>query len=76
MKDGWSRYAVQNVLLDGEDVTKDCFEADDEEGYVLLYLEDEDGRRLRRPNGSGVAQERRAGRVEIVWKPGESHDAR
>jgi len=54
------------VLLDGEDVTDDAFEADNDGGWVGMWLTNADGS-LRREGGEPVYVQRH-GRVEIVRK--------
>lgn len=50
--------------LDGVDISNDCFEADDSEGYALCYLHDGGGRLVRR--GNEAAWERRNGEVRFA----------
>ena len=58
------------VSLDGEEVSNVCFEADEDEGYVKVYLTDEDAHRLRDPNNPNkVAWEKREGEVKIFLPP-------
>lgn len=52
------------VLLDGVDVTKNCFLADDETGEVGSYLLNADGRRYH--DGTGAASTFRQGVVQIL----------
>ncbi len=54
------------VLLDGEDVTDDCFEADDASGWVGIWLTNADG--SLRIDGGEPAFAYRHGRVEITRK--------
>lgn len=51
------------AFLDGEDVSRDCYEASEEEGYVMLYSRDNDGKKYI-VNGQLVT-ERRTGHVRI-----------
>ena len=51
-------------FLDGVDVSRDCFEADDVEGYVLVYVRDDLGR-ITIQDG-WPAWERREGYVVLV----------
>ena len=51
------------AFLNGIDVSKDCFEADDDLGYVKVYKKDEDERRYR--EGDEAAWERKWGEVRI-----------
>lgn len=52
-----------HVFLDGEDVTRRCFVADDRQGYAGLFLVDEEGRRV--VDRDGVAVEICHGDVRI-----------
>jgi hypothetical protein len=58
---------VNSVYVDGVDVTKRCFEADDEAGYVCLYKVDERGIPLRDIEREELATETIHGRVIIVF---------
>jgi len=59
------------VWLDSIEVTHDCFEADEEQGYVLLYKRDETGHLFHDPSGNGAAWERKDGIVRIEVKAEE-----
>jgi hypothetical protein len=62
---------VRRVLVDGEDVTDRCFQADDETGCVLLYSLNADGAKYVTTDDLGrecVAWERRTGNVVILFK--------
>jgi hypothetical protein len=52
------------VLLNGADISGDCFEADDVAGTALCYRRDSNGQYL--VIGDEVARETRYGKVEIV----------
>lgn len=57
------------VLLDGEDITRDCFFFDRELGLTGLYKRNEDGQRyaVRLPDGDhGIAQEWKQGQITLV----------
>ncbi len=56
------------VLLDGVDVTKQCFTADEEEGKVWWYKWDAEGRPFVDPHNrrAGAVEEVRIGNVLIV----------
>ena len=57
------------VFLDGVDVTKDIFEADDEEGYVLSRKRDKKGNfAIEGKHATGdmhISVEKRTGKVRI-----------
>ena len=53
------------AFLDGVEVTNECFVADEEEGYVHLYLRNKDGRILYTQDRKAFAWERRDGVVRI-----------
>lgn len=53
----FARYA--RVFLDGEDITKTCYEADDTEGYAMCYDVSQQGEDLQ------PAKVRRVGQVAI-----------
>ena len=55
------------VLLNGVDVSMDCAEADDEEGYVMLVEKDATGRLLSDGLGNPVLK-RHEGKVEIALR--------
>lgn len=67
----WSKGS--RVFLDGVDVSNDCFEADDERGYVLTFLTDENGRRLRHPSEDRFATQRLEGQVRIDLQQDSRH---
>jgi len=52
------------VYLDGQDISKDCFEADDRAGYVVCYRRDEHGR-FRVGLDNEIPTARRDGKVEF-----------
>ena len=54
--------------LDGVEVTDDCFEADEEKGYVLIYKRNEAGHHFRDPSTDRPAWERKEGTVRIERK--------
>lgn len=54
------------AFLDGVDVSNECFAADDEEGFVLLYKLNGNGRKYR--DGDEAAWERKEGTVRIERK--------
>ena len=47
------------------EVTKDCFETDEEQGYVLIHKRNEDGHHFLNPDGETIASERKEGIVRI-----------
>ena len=55
------------AFLDGTDVSNECFEADEEEGYVVLYKTTENGRKYLDPETDDVAWEREEGHVRIQF---------
>lgn len=55
------------IKVDGVNVTKQCFEADAEEGYVVLYRTNNEGKRYRCPDTNHAAMKILRGRV-TVWK--------
>lgn len=57
------------TLLDGVEVTKRCFLADDETGEVGLYLVDVDGHFYRNEATDDAAQEVRHGAVVLIPPP-------
>lgn len=58
-------YKRWRVLLDGVDVTRDCFLADDHSpGLVGLYLRDENDGFYRQ--GDDAAREFRSGKVTLI----------
>lgn len=65
--DFWRRTyrTCPSITLDGE-LLDDVVEADDAAGYVVVYQRGPDGRLAEAPDGSGVATERREGKVEIT----------
>ena len=55
------------IFLDGKEVTRDCYEADDEEGYVKCYKRNDFGDfYIDRHNPDESARETRQGKVEII----------
>lgn len=48
------------VLLDGQDVTRACFEADQIRGFVRLYAPPPQGRRIERQGDVRILREPRA----------------
>lgn len=55
------------VWLDGVEVTSRCFEADEEKGYVLCYVEDEGGHHVFTDESkSELATEILTGAVKIA----------
>ncbi len=59
------KYWEWRVFLDGTEVTRECFMADDHPpGIVGLYLRDEHGSFYRQ--GDGVAHEFRRGKVTLI----------
>ncbi len=56
------------VLLDGEDVSRNCFLCDDITGEVGLYLRDETGHFYLDYGQGAAAQEFRRGEV-VMWLP-------
>src|SRR5688572_20114749 len=54
------------VLLDGEDVTKRCYYADDRAGVVHLFLHNAEGRPYYDMETDGAAREERSGAVRFV----------
>ena len=66
------KYTVENtaaidkpmrVFLDGAE-QKDCVEADEENGFVIVYARDKDGRLI--PDGCEIQTETRYGVVTVV----------
>ena len=55
------------AFLGGVDVSDDCFEADDEAGYVLLYKKTPEGRKYRESGTDEAAWERIEGDVRIEF---------
>lgn len=55
------------VWLDGEDISADCFAADDVEGWADCYVRGEEGSFVVDGVGDGIRlrTERREGRVEL-----------
>ena len=58
------RWKRARVWLDGQDVTNDCFMADDERGEVGLFVRDHSGRTMSDDYGEPV-EEFRSGVVRI-----------
>jgi hypothetical protein len=58
---------VKKVTLDDVDVTRDCYAADDELGYVVMFKRDLKGNYVVEQDGWGwrVQSERRDGKVVI-----------
>lgn len=46
---------VSSVLFDGQDITRECFFADDEIGYVAVYEVDNSGRIVADANGKPIS---------------------
>ena len=59
---------VSKIYLNNEDVTKKCFEADDVEGYVMLYKKDENDNHILTEDGEDVEREKLEGNVRIELK--------
>jgi hypothetical protein len=55
-----------HVLLDGVDITTQCFFADDVLGVVAVYKRDENGRIQLDPETREILRETKFGKVEIV----------
>ena len=55
------------VFLDGKEV-KQCVTADEEEGYVLRNLLNDDGEAYLVAHTKEVARAEERGKVEIVWE--------
>jgi hypothetical protein len=64
----WGRVTVVGESLDGQDVTRSTYVADDRLGYVLRYKRNADDRCYIDINGK-VAREKLMGRVRIVSEP-------
>ena len=66
------KYTVENTVMIGKRVTpfldgveqKDCVEADEENGFVVVYARDKDGRLI--PDGCEIQTETRYGVVTVV----------
>ena len=66
------KYTVENTIMIGKRVTpfldgveqKDCVEADEENGFVVVYARDKDGRLI--PDGCEIQTEIRYGVVSVV----------
>ena len=56
----WSQY---RAFLDGVEVTNECFVADEEGGYVMVYVKDASEQFIYK--GDGLGKERRNGVVRI-----------
>lgn len=54
------------VLLDGIDVSSDCMACDDSEGFVILFVRDDNGRAFIDRHTDRVATERRTGTVRFI----------
>lgn len=54
------------VLLDGQDVSRHCFEADDQLGFVGLYKQNKNGQHFIDSWNREIAREFRHGRVQFV----------
>jgi hypothetical protein len=56
------------VYLDGVDISRDCYAADDATGEALCYRQDAEGKPYKEwgPHGWQVAREIRRGKVVIV----------
>ena len=62
-----SREAIRcRVFLDDVEVSRNCFAADDEKGFVLVYKTNERGHKYR--EGDEVSWERKEGVVRIEQK--------
>lgn len=61
--------AVEEVLIDGH-VINGCITADEEKGYVLCYLKDQDGNYVIDETGEHVEKVELTGEVQVVLKPG------
>jgi len=57
------------VLLDGVDVSKECFACDDKAGIVWMYQRDSSGR-LYLDGPNHLAQIQRVGRVQFIPRRG------
>ncbi len=57
------------VTLNGEDVTADCFEADDTEGWVKVFKNDNKGYRCLTEDRQGLENETLFGAVVISCPP-------
>lgn len=49
-----SDLSVSGVTLDGVDITRSCFFADDQIGYVAMYETDDDGRIIADDSGNPI----------------------
>ena len=57
------------VTLDGEDVSNQCFEVDDREGWVRVYVLKEDGKKFYNVTTNSAAWEEKKGEVKIFLPP-------
>lgn len=57
---------VVKAFLDGRNVTSLCREADDDEGWVMLYKTNEKGEKYVDPETGDAAMERLTGKVQIM----------
>ena len=57
---------IHHVLVDGVDVINSVFEADDIEGYALLYKFNENNQ-FYFDNTGTIAKEKRTGKIEIIF---------
>lgn len=69
--DRWHRLGMREagaqVLLDGRNVTSDCFAFNDREGWVDVFERNADGRHYLNANRTGAASARLRGRVAVVF---------
>ena len=68
--DRWNREGMRDlgarVFLDGTEITNDCTQFDDREGWADVWLRNVEGRHYMRPDQSGAAQGRRYGRIVVT----------
>jgi hypothetical protein len=59
---------VSKIYLNNEDVTRKCYEADDKNGYAMVYKKNNDGEYILTEDGEDVVKEKLEGNVRIEIK--------
>jgi hypothetical protein len=69
--DRWSALRMREqgarVLLDGDDITDDCVEFNDREGWARIFQRNAEGRHFLNDAKTGAASVRLRGRVEVTF---------